>query len=114
MTPEQIERRLERLLPRVQKPARYIGGELNQVRKDWDAIPIHIALAFPDIYDIGMANTGLMVLYDLVNQQKNMLAERVYLPWVDMDQLMREAKLPLFSLESKHAIADFQILAVSL
>ncbi len=105
---------LERILPRVQKPARYTGGEWNSVVKDWETTPIRIALAFPDIYDLGMSNLGLAILYDIVNQQPDMLAERVYLPWVDMMAAMREAGIPLYSLETRHTIPDFDILGISI
>lgn len=113
-SPQDIEARLERLLPRVQKPARYVGGELNEIVKDWQATPLRVALGFPDVYDIGMPNTGLMVLYDIINREPDVLAERVYLPWVDMQQGLRDADLPLYGLESKHAVRDFDLLGVSL
>jgi hypothetical protein len=71
----------ERILPRVAKPGRYTGGEYNQVVKNWDEVGYKVALAFPDIYDIGMSNLGLMILYDIINKHKNLLAERVYCPW---------------------------------
>jgi len=109
-----IERLLHTLLPRVQRPARYVGGELNQVVKRWDAVATRIALAFPDIYDLGMPNNGLAILYDQVNQQPDMLAERTYVPWTDMQALMRERGLPLFSLESKRPVRDFDVLGISL
>ncbi|HUF37690.1 MAG TPA: TIGR03960 family B12-binding radical SAM protein [Anaerolineales bacterium] len=114
MTPSEIESRLERILPRVQKPGRYTGGELNQVVKDWDGVETTVAMAFPDIYDLGMSNLGMMILYDLVNKRADALAERVYSPWLDMEAELREAGIPLYSLETKHAIRDFDILAVSL
>ncbi|MGD2076782.1 MAG: TIGR03960 family B12-binding radical SAM protein [Chloroflexota bacterium] len=114
MKPEQIHAQLESILPRVSKPGRYTGGELNQVVKEWSAIDYKVALAFPDIYDLGMSNLGLMILYDIINKHRNLLAERVYAPWTDMEALMRREGLPLFSLESKHAIGDFDMLAFSL
>jgi radical SAM family uncharacterized protein len=114
MRPEQIEIALERILPRVSKPGRYTGGEYNQVVKDWGEIDYKVALAFPDIYDIGMSNLGLMILYDIINKHRNLLAERVYCPWVDMEAMMREKGLPLFSLETKHAIREFDLLAIGL
>ncbi len=110
----EIERLLERVLPRVQKPGRYTGGELNQVVKDWSDIDTRVALAFPDIYDLGMSNLGLMILYDLINKRTDALAERVYTPWMDMEEIHREHNLPLYSLDSKHAVRDFDILAFSL
>ena len=80
-TPQEIQTRLDSILPTVQKPGRYNGGELNQVVKDWDAIQTKLALVFPDIYDLGMSNYGLAILYDLVNQRDDVLAERASLTW---------------------------------
>ncbi|HSG16409.1 MAG TPA: TIGR03960 family B12-binding radical SAM protein [Anaerolineae bacterium] len=114
MTPEEIQNELEYILPRVSKPGRYTGGEYNQVVKEWPAIDFRVALAFPDIYDLGMSNLGLMILYDIINQHRNLLAERVYCPWTDMEAIMRERELPLFTLESKHAVAEFDMLAFTL
>lgn len=113
-SPEQIDNALERILPRVVKPGRYTGGEYNQIVKDWDRVDYKVALAFPDIYDLGMSNLGLMILYDVINKHRNLLAERVYAPWTDMEQIMRDQRLPLFSLETKHAVADFDMLAITL
>jgi radical SAM family uncharacterized protein len=114
MTPQHIEQQLERILPRVTKPGRYTGGELNQVIKDWDAIGYKVALAFPDIYDIGMSNLGLMIHYDIINKHRNLLAERVYCPWDDMEAMMRARGIPLYSLETKHPVRDFDMLAMTL
>jgi len=114
MTPEQIEYQLDRFLLSVLKPGRYVGGEYNSVAKSWDAIPFRAALAFPDIYDLGMSNLGLMILYDALNNQPDMLAERVFSPWLDMEAVMRREAIPLFSLETKHAIRDFDLLGISL
>lgn len=113
-TPKQIEAKLERHLPRVQKPGRYTGGELNQIVKDWDTVETHVLLSFPDIYDIGMSNNGLMILYDLINQRTDCLAERAYNPWEDMEAVMREFDIPLYSLESKHTLNQFDIIGLSL
>jgi radical SAM family uncharacterized protein len=113
-TSETIEATLERILPRVNKPGRYVGGEFNQIVKDWDQIDFKVALGFPDIYDLGMSNLGLMILYDIVNKHKNLLAERVYSPWVDMEEIMRDLNLPLFSLETKNLVRDFDMMAISL
>ena len=114
MNPIEIQNHLERILPTIEKPGRYTGGELNQVLKEWDAVQTHLALVFPDIYDIGMSNLGLAILYDLVNQRPDSLAERAYAPWVDMEAALRQANIPLYSLESKHSLADFDIIAFSL
>lgn len=114
MTPQQIEVALERILPRVAKPGRYTGGELNQVVKNWDEIDYKVAMAFPDVYDIGMSNLGWMVHYDIINKHRNLLAERVFCPWDDMEAAMRERNMPLFSLETKHPVRDFDLLGVTL
>lgn len=111
---EWIERRLERILPRVQKPGRYTGGELNQVVKDWSRTPVRLLLAFPDIYDLGMSNLGLAILYDIVNRMPEALAERTYAPWPDMEAAMRAAAVPLHSLETKHPASAFDIIGFSL
>ena len=105
---------LRELLVRVQKPGRYAGGEWNASCKDWDRTSIHLALAYPDLYEIGMSNLGLAILYDLVNSNPLMLAERVYAPWEDMAAALKRADLPLFALESRHALADFDVIGFSL
>jgi radical SAM family uncharacterized protein len=110
----EIAAALPRLLPRVQKPGRYAGGELNQVVKDWDTTPLRAALVFPDLYDLGMSNLGLAVLYDILNRQPDMLAERVFAPWPDMEAALRAADLPLFGLESKHPLHAFDLIGISL
>lgn len=104
---------LERILLRVERPGRYVGGEFNSISKPWNSMQARVALAFPDIYDIGMPNLGLAIFYDLINRRPDMLAERVYLPWTDMESLMRRDGIPLFSLETKHPVADFDLLAIS-
>jgi len=98
----------------VSKPARYTGGEWNVVAKDWEGTPLRVALAYPDIYEIGMSNLGLAILYDILNRQPDVLCERVFAPWTDMEEAMREAGIPLFSLETRHALADFDIIGFSL
>jgi radical SAM family uncharacterized protein len=110
----EISRILPRILPHVEKPGRYAGGELNRSIKDWDATPVRIALLFPDIYDIGMSNLGLAVLYEIVNARPDALAERVYLPWGDMEAAMRREGIPLFSLESRRPVADFDLVGITL
>ena len=114
LNPQQIESRLERVLLTVQKPGRYVGGELNITVKDWQQVKTHVAFIFPDIYDLGISNVGLKILYDQVNQREDALAERAYAPWLDMEAVMRTHQIPLYSLESKHALADFDILGFSL
>ncbi len=114
LSPSEIESRLERILLRVQKPGRYVGGELNQIVKDWNSVETHVALAFPDIYDIGMPNVGLAILYHILNNRPDVLAERAYVPWTDMEEQLRQHEIPLYSLESKHALADYDILGFTL
>ena len=115
-TPKQIRRALDRVLHKVTQPARYTDGELNSVVKDWDSptIRARVALAFPDIYELGGSNLGLAILYDLINNRDDLLAERVYCPWIDFEAKMRENAIPLYGLESAHPIADFDIFAFSL
>jgi len=102
------------ILHQVVRPARYTGGEWNSVVKDWDKTPIRIVLAFPDTYEVGMSNMALPILYQLLNAQPDVLAERVYAPWVDMEELMRVKGIPLFSLESKRPLKDFDVIGFSL
>ena len=106
--------KLDHILPTVQKPGRYVGGEYNSVVKDWEATPTRVCLAFPDIYDLGMSNLGLAILYDVLNGLPDVLAERTYTPWVDMIAALRETRIPLYSLESKRPLADFDIVGFSL
>jgi len=105
---------LEALLAQVQKPARYIGQEWNSVVKDWAATRVRLALAYPDTYEIGMSNLGLALLYDLVNRRPEFVAERVYAPWTDMEAAMRQAGTPLFSLETRRTLDEFDIIGFSL
>lgn len=105
---------LNNILHQVTKPARYTGGEWNSLVKDWDKTFIRIALSYPDLYEIGMSNMALPILYELLNSQPDVLAERVYAPWVDMEAVMRTAGIPLFSLESKRPLKDFDIIGFSL
>lgn len=114
LTPDQIENKLDRVLLRVQKPGRYVGGELNSTFKDWDLVQTRVAFVFPDIYDIGVSNVGLKILYDQVNQRDDALAERAYAPWLDMEALMREHGIPLYALESKRPLACFDLVGFTL
>jgi radical SAM family uncharacterized protein len=102
------------ILYQVTKPARYTGGEWNSVIKDWDKTILKFALCYPDLYEIGMSNMALPILYDILNSQPDVLAERVYAPWTDMEAAMRAAGIPLLSLESKHPLKDFDIIGFSL
>jgi radical SAM family uncharacterized protein len=105
---------IEPLLGRVTKPARYVGGEFNSIVKDWFSTEVRIALAYPDVYDIGQSNLGLAILYDLLNRHAEYAAERVYTPWPDMEAAMRESGTTLWSLETRHAIRDFDAIGFSL
>jgi len=105
---------LDNILHKVTKPARYTGGEWNTIIKDWDRTRIKVALAYPDIYEIGMSNIALPILYDLLNSQPDALAERVYAPWVDMEAVMKAEGIPLFSLESRRPLKDFDVIGFSL
>src|SRR5512136_2496345 len=105
---------LDRILPTVTKPGRYTGGEWNSIVKEWHACDVRWALAFPETYEIGMSNLGLAILYDILNAQPGVLAERVYAPWLDMERAMRAARLPLFSLESRRPLAQFDAIGFSL
>jgi len=109
-----LSQKIDRILPLVQKPGRYTGGELNSVVKDWQTVRTRVALVFPDIYDIGLPNLGIAILYDLLNKQADVLAERCYAPWVDMEALMRVHGIPLYSLETRHPLHDFDILGFTL
>jgi radical SAM family uncharacterized protein len=114
--PKEITRALDRVLHTVEKPARYTGGELNSIVKEWTdpAIRTKVALAFPDIYELGGSNLGLMLLYDLINRRPDLIAERVYCPWPDFEAIMRRDQIPLFSLETRHKLLDFDIIGFSL
>lgn len=105
---------LDQVLPLVQKPARYTGGEWNIIRKDWDKVDIKVAFAFPDVYEVGMSHLGLQILYHIVNSRADALMERVFAPWLDMEEKMREHKLPLFTLESYRPVRDFDVVAFTL
>ncbi|MBM3494413.1 MAG: TIGR03960 family B12-binding radical SAM protein [Armatimonadetes bacterium] len=109
-----VERRLDRILPSVAKPGRYAGGEFNAVHKDANAAPVRVALAFPDAYEIGMSNLALAILYDVLNRRPDTYAERVYAPWPDAEAAMRSSGTPLFSLETRTPIRDFDIVGFSL
>ena len=102
------------ILQRVTKPARYTNNEINAVTKDLSGVDVKVALAFPDVYEIGMSNLGLRILYEILNRRADTAAERVFAPWPDMETLMRERRIPLFTLESRTPVAEFDILGFSL
>src|SRR6266542_3486181 len=109
-----VRSRLEPLLPLVERPGRYVGLERNVTRKDLSACAVTVALAFPDTYEIGMSHTGLKILYEIVNRRHSFACERVYAPWVDLEEKMREQSIPLFTVESFAPVADFDVLGFSL
>ena len=104
----------EQILPKVQKPARYTGGELNQIKKDWEGTDIKVCLSYPDTYEVGMSNLGLQILHHIINGLDYALAERSYAPWPDMEQALRLNKLSLYSLESFKPLAEFDMIGFSL
>ena len=108
-----MDKKLERILPRVQKPARYVGGEYNAVIKDKAQVDTRIAFCFPDTYEIGMSNLGMRILYGVMNNMDGVWCERVFAPWGDMEEEMRRAGMPLFALESGDPITNFDIVAFS-
>ena len=105
---------LQRILPTVQKPARYIGGEYNEVQKDLSQIRVRIAFCFPDTYEIGMSNVGMRILYGVMNEMSGVWCERVFAPWGDMEQAVRANNLPLWALESQDPVKDFDMIAFTI
>lgn len=104
----------DEILLQIDKPARYIGGEINMVKKDPAAAEIRFAICFPDVYEIGMSHLGIQILYDMFNKREDIYCERVYSPWTDLDPMMRERKIPLFALESQDPIKNFDFLGITL
>lgn len=104
----------DKILLKVDKPARYIGGEVNSVMKDKNEVDIRFAMCFPDVYEIGMSHLGIQILYDMFNQREDVWCERVYSPWPDLDKVMREENIPLFALESQDPIREFDFLGITI
>lgn len=104
----------DEILLKIEKPARYIGNEVNSVIKDKEKIDIRFAMCFPDVYEIGMSHLGIQIIYDILNRFEDTWCERVYSPWTDLDQIMRKEKLPLFALESQEPIKAFDFLGITL
>nr|WP_288723840.1 TIGR03960 family B12-binding radical SAM protein [uncultured Sellimonas sp.] len=104
----------DEILLKVEKPARYIGNEVNSVMKDKEKVDIRFAMCFPDVYEIGMSHLGIQILYDMFNRREDVWCERVYSPWTDLDKIMREEKIPLFALESQDPIKEFDFLGITL
>ena len=109
-----LDSRLERILPRVQKPARYVGGEWGSVSKDKKQVDLRFAFCFPDVYEVGMSHLGSRILYGLLNDQEGIWCERVFAPWVDLEDEMRKAQIPLYGLESGDPLSEFDIIAFTL
>ena len=104
----------DEILLTIEKPARYIGNEVNSVMKDKNEVDIRFAMCFPDVYEIGMSHLGIQILYDMFNQREDTWCERVYSPWPDLDKVMREKKIPLFALESQDPIRNFDFLGITI
>ena len=102
------------ILLNIEKPARYIGGEVNSVMKDKDEVDIRFAMCFPDVYEIGMSHLGIQILYDMFNRREDIWCERVYSPWLDLDKVLREKNIPLFALESQDPVRDFDFLGITI
>ena len=106
--------KLQRILPTVQKPARYTGGEYNEIQKDLGDVRVRVAFCFPVTYEIGMSNVGMRILYGVMNQMDGVWCERVFAPWSDMEEAMVQNDLPLWALESQDPVRDFDMLAFTI
>lgn len=104
----------DEILLKIEKPARYIGGEYNSVMKDPEKVDVRFAMCFPDVYEIGMSHLGIQILYDMFNRREDVWCERVYSPWVDLDKVMREEHIPLFALESQDPVKEFDFLGITI
>ena len=104
----------DEILLQIENPARYTGGEVNAVMKDPEKVDIRFAMCFPDVYNIGMSHLGIQILYDMFNRRPDVWCERVYSPWSDLEQVMRERKIPLFALESQSPVRNFDFLGITL
>lgn len=104
----------DEVLLSIEKPARYIGGEVNSVMKDKEEVDIRFAMCFPDVYEIGMSHLGIQILYDMFNRREDTWCERVYSPWLDLDKILKEKKIPLFALESQDPVRDFDFLGITI
>src|SRR3954453_17551157 len=113
MTGETLYPRLEPLLAQIQKPIQYVGGELNAQVKDWDSAAVHWALMYPDAYEVGLPNQGLMILYEVLNEQPDVRAERTYSLLPDLETLMREYGVPQFTVDAHRPVSAFDVLGVS-
>ena len=108
------ESRIEAILEKVQKAPRYTGGEMNTRVKPWDQAALHYGFCFPDTYEVGMSHLGMKILYGLVNAQPWAVCERFFMPWTDMMELMKQEQVPLFSVESRKPLSDFDMIGFTL
>src|SRR3954463_6008200 len=113
MPVESVFERLEPLLPRVQKPIQYVGGELHATVKDWDGCDVRWALMYPDAYEVGLPNQGVQILYEVLNERDGVLAERTYSVWPDLEALMREHGVPQFTVDAHRPVKAFDVLGLS-
>ena len=104
----------DEILMKVDKAARYIGGEVNSVMKDKNDVEIRFAMCFPDVYEIGMSHLGIQILYDMLNKREDVWCERVYSPWPDLHAILKEENIPLFSLESQQPVKDADFLGITI
>ena len=104
----------DEILMKIEKPARYIGNEVNAVIKDPNEVDIRFVMCFPDVYEIGMSHLGMQILYHMFNEREDTWCERVFSPWIDLDKLMRQEQIPLFALESQDPIKEFDFLGITI
>ena len=104
----------DEILLSIEKPARYIGNEVNSIMKNKNEVDIRFAMCFPDVYEIGMSHLGIQILYDMFNRRDDVWCERVYSPWTDLDTIMRKEGIPLFALESQDPIREFDFLGITI
>ena len=104
----------DEILLKIEKPARYIGNEVNSVMKDPKKVDIRFAMCFPDVYEVGMSHLGIQILYDMFNRREDTWCERVYSPCIDLDKIMREKHIQLFALESQDPVKEFDFLGITL
>ena len=104
----------EEILLKIEKPARYIGGEYNSIKKVKENVDVRIAMCFPDVYEIGMSHLGMQILYDMFNKRDDIWCERVFSPWTDLHEIMKREGIPLFALESQDPVKDFDFLGITI
>ena len=104
----------DEILMKIDKPARYIGNELNSVKKNKDEVAVRFVMCFPDVYEIGMSHLGIQILYDMFNKREDVWCERVYSPWPDLHAIMKEQKIPLFALESQEPVKNMDFLGITI